>query len=447
MERHNIMQRRKFLGMSSIAGVAAAAGIFKGDKLQAAQTNSGPRPKSEVYDRLEKHIDKIKAVNHHIHINNEGETIDWYHPQKTVGRTNWGSRGMIEGLAKLLDMSPEQIADKKNADMVREKHIKFAKGMSQKEYYTRLADISGCSHIFFLTFPTWKFSEEIHSDRFKCIPYIDHYMFPLDNSYIRNRQPACAIRVNGFEWRLEEDKRMFDMTSLPSSFQDYLDFVVKALEKHIAKPYHIGGKWSFAYYRSLFVDTIEKDVAKKIYEAGDSSPENYKKLQDYLAFHILKTMADREFSLQIHTGLGADPGLTLNDSNASHLDQLRSRPELEHAKIAILHGSYPYVNVPPVMAWRKNVWADFCWMVLLFSPHRLAKHLKEWIEIAGAGKLIFGVDGAGLAQLDGTWCARKAIAIALTNLVEEGMLSEGEAMDTARMMLRDNALNFYKSQL
>ncbi len=229
--------------------------------------------------------------------------------------------------------------------------------------------------------------------------------------------------------------------------KDYLEFVVRALEKHIAKPYHIGGKWSFAYYRSLFVDTIEKDVAKKIYEAGDSSPENYKKLQDYLAFHILKTMADREFSLQIHTGLGADPGLTLNDSNASHLDQLRSRPELEHAKIAILHGSYPYVNVPPVMAWRKNVWADFCWMVLLFSPHRLAKHLKEWIEIAGAGKLIFGVDGAGLAQIDGTWCARKAIAIALTNLVEEGMLSEGEAMDTARMMLRDNALNFYKSQL
>ena len=442
------MKRREFLGMSSIAGAAAATGALTG-KTQAAQSpvKISGRPTSALYARLEKEIDKIKAFNHHLHINEEAGTINWYHPHRTVGKSNWASKGVIEDLAKLLDMSPKQIADKKNIELVKEKHVKLCETISQKEYYTRLADITGCSHIIFQTAPGWKLSEEIHTDRIKCVCNVGYFLFPLDNSYIRNRQPACAIRIGGIEGCIKEDEIMLGMTGRPTSFQGYLDFIDKALDIHIAKPYHIGGKWAFAYYRSLPIDSIEKDGAKKIYEAGDSSPVNYKKLQDYIAFYVLKKISDMNFPLQIHTGLGADPGLTLNDSNASYLDLLMSRPEVQHAKVAILHGSYPYVTVLPVMARRKNVWADFCWMVLLFGPHLLAKYLKEWIEIAGADKLIFGVDGQGLAQIPGTWNARKALAIALADMVQEEIMNEGEAINAAKQILAGNALDFYKSQL
>ncbi len=442
------MKRREFLGMSSIAGAAAAASVLTG-KTNAAENSSkiSGRPTSPIYDRLEKQIDKIRAFNQHIHVNSEADTINGYHPHRTVGKTNWRSRGMIEGLAKLLDMSPQQISDKKNIELVRQKYAKLCETISQKEYYTRLADITGCSHICFMTFPSWKFNEVTTNDRLKCNIYIEHYMFPLNNSDIAKRNPACAQRIGGVEWRIKEDEDMLGITNRPTAFQDYLDFIVRALEEHIAKPYHIGAKWGFAYYRSLFIDTVEKNVAKKIYEAQDSSPENYKKLQDYIAFHILKTLADRQFSLQIHTGLGADAGLTLNDSNASYLDLLMSRPELQHAKVAILHGSYPYTMVPAVMARRKNVWADFTWMVEFLGPYKLAEILKEWLEIAGPDKLIFGVDGCGLSQIAGTWCARKAVGIALTKMVEEEMYTEAEAIDAARKVLAENALGFYKSQL
>jgi predicted TIM-barrel fold metal-dependent hydrolase len=212
-------------------------------------------------------------------------------------------------------------------------------------------------------------------------------------------------------------------------------------------PNVIGLKWNFAYWRTLNIQLVTKKEAKRIYESQNNNPEAYKKLQDYLVYHVLKRCTELEFPLQIHTGLGADPGLILYESNAGLLDLIFSRPELENARVECLHGSYPYCKELSVIARRKNVWLDFSWMVLLLEPHDLARYLKEWIQITGVNKIIFGVDASGLAQVAGTWCARKALSIALTDLVQQDFYSEQQAISAARAILQKNAINFYKPTL
>ena len=86
-------------------------------------------------------------------------------------------------------------------------------------------------------------------------------------------------------------------------------------------------------------------------------------------------------------------------------------------------------------------------MVLFLRPATLAHYLKEWIEFYDPHKIILGADGGGLTQITGTWCVRKALSIALTQLVLEHTLTEDEAAQRARGILRDNALQFYQATL
>ena len=166
-------------------------------------------------------------------------------------------------------------------------------------------------------------------------------------------------------------------------------------------------------------------------------------LQDYLAGQVLRICGDVKLPLQVHTGLGADAGLVLADSNPALLDRLLSRTDTQHARVVCLHGGYPFCKQAGVVAKRNQVWLDFSWMVLLFRPVTLASYLKEWIEIVGPEALIYGVDGAGLAVFVGNWCVRQGITLALTQLVLEQHFTEAEALAAARAILHDNAVRFY----
>ncbi len=93
---------------------------------------------------------------------------------------------------------------------------------------------------------------------------------------------------------------------------------------------------------------------------------------------------------------------------------------------------------------RPNVRIDFSWMTILFTPDVMAGYLKEWLEIASPWNILFGIDATGLAQFYGNWCGRKAVAIALTRMIQEMRITEAEARGYAAGIMRNNALSFYK---
>jgi len=454
------MNRREFLGAAVLVGAATGVNLLhensaagriaprsrspKADRASRRDEAKMYRLPEDLYRRIADVVDDVEAFNNHLHHGGEAGTLKWYFPNRVVGRTNAHSAGLVEGLLGLLDLPGKEITPGMAAQ-VRQQYEDFCKSHSQTEYYHALADLTGTSHIAFITNPHSGANKTLPSDRLKLVMQVDQYMYPLDNEELKAVHRMHDIRIGGRENALHAEEKRFG--ARPSSLAGYMEFIHKAIKAHRDDPNVIGGKWGFSYYRTFDIEPVGEEEARRTYESKDNSFSAYKRLQDFLAFHILRCCAELDFPLQVHTGLGADTGLRLADTNPALFDRLLARPEVEKARVVLLHGGYPYCHQASVMAKRPNVWVDFSWMVLFLRPTTLAGYLKEWIEFGRPWKLIFGVDGGGIAQFVGTWTARKALSIALTQLVVEETMTEDDAVSAAHGILRDNALQFYKSTL
>jgi predicted TIM-barrel fold metal-dependent hydrolase len=102
------------------------------------------------------------------------------------------------------------------------------------------------------------------------------------------------------------------------------------------------------------------------------------------------------------------------------------------------------------MLWKPNVYADLSALTFLWSPNQLAPILVDWLS-QFPEKIIFGTDAASLGPGLGwemtAWMAmttgRKALTIALSEMVSSGEISLSRAKEIATMVLRTNAANLY----
>jgi hypothetical protein len=85
-----------------------------------------------------------------------------------------------------------------------------------------------------------------------------------------------------------------------------------------------------------------------------------------------------------------------------------------------------------------------CWIYLI-SPSYSKQFLHEWIETVPASKIMgFGGDYLNIENAYGHLLfAKQIISEVLIEKVRDGYLSEQEALNTAQMILHDNADNFY----
>jgi len=446
------MHRRDVMTVAGTAGlVAGLSSMAKAGGEKVSMTNkvvdeelaSLPRDiDHDIFAPLYDFILSIKVVNNHMHYDSEESSIDWY-INKIVGKNNVQSCGVLNPLTRLLDVPPE--VTESNKKQIRQKYLDYCNSHSQIEYWNDHADLSNTENIVFMTQPELSGNKTLASKRFKMCVHTDQYIFPLDNSKIADRNGQSRMRATQNSGILNRELNVMGMSRLPAKFEDYLKFVEKAFLKQKSLPNIVGGKWALSYYRSFDIRPGDKDTAKKVYEAGDNSLEAYTKLQDYLAFFVLKLHADLKFPLQIHSGLGAGNSLVLSDSEPCKLDYLLSMEGVSEAKVCFLHGAYPFCpQLGPMALSRPNVRIDFSWMTILFTPDVVAGYLKEWLEISSPWNILFGIDATGLAQFYGNWCGRKAVAIALTRMIQEMRITEADARGYAAGILRNNALSFYK---
>ena len=454
MKRRNFVQMAVSAGMAaSVPALADAAQNSKKQEASSAGDGVSALPadvRADLFARLNLAIQAMPVFNNHLHPGSEEGTLAWYFPRDVVGKNEMASKGLSSALIKLLDLPGDRI-EPSQVDEVKKRYAAFCKKHSQQEYYHRLCELTNTTHIALLTRGTAPENKTLPSDKLRLIMHIEQYLFPLDNTQAKRQHPDYEIYYDLASSDLKAEQTALGMK--PENFDAYLTFVRKALERHRATPGVIGGKWGLSYFRSFDFRPVELDEARRVYEAGDASPEAYKKLQDFMALYVLKQLAELQFPLQIHTGLGAaikspnNTGLVLGESDPALLDRLLSHPDLTKGRVCCIHGAYPFCTPLGVMAKRSNVWLDFSWMVLLLSPTLLAGYLREWIEIAGPNKIMFGVDGGGLAHFTGVWCGRRAVALALTQMVQDEMFTEQEALGVARALLHDNALQFYAPTL
>jgi uncharacterized protein len=233
-----------------------------------------------------------------------------------------------------------------------------------------------------------------------------------------------------------------------------LDSFVKALEiafKMAQEDGIVAVKTGLAYSRILYYENVNKEKAQEVFNKIINTPEgkslsfaDVKPLQDYMMHRVLDLSRTYNIPVAIHTGLQTGNGNIIENSNPTHLVNIISAyPDI---KFVLYHGSYPYGGELASMAKNfRNVYIDLCWLYII-SPSFSERYLHEWIETVPASKLMgFGGDYQNVENVYGHLLfAKQIISRVLIDKVKDGYLSESEAKNIARMILHDNAVNFYK---
>jgi uncharacterized protein len=210
----------------------------------------------------------------------------------------------------------------------------------------------------------------------------------------------------------------------------------------------VGVKIALAYKRNLKFENVSKERAERIFsKLTTNSPvdaEETKALQDYLLHRILDLVDEFDLPVQIHTGLHAGNGNDITNSKPTHLVNLFM--EYPGIDFLLFHGGYPYGGELGTLAKNfPNVYIDMCWTYVI-SPSYSERYLHEWIETIPANKILgFGGDYSFVeAVYAHSVMARQIITKVLTAKVRDQYLTEKEASNIARMILRENAMRVFK---
>ncbi len=210
-------------------------------------------------------------------------------------------------------------------------------------------------------------------------------------------------------------------------------------------------KINFAYLRSLNIENVSVEAARKVFRTLVNGNEDLvisfrdaKPLQDYMVHQLLNMSRKAGIPVAFHTGLQAGTGNYINNSNPALLSNIfKEYPDIN---FVLFHGSYPFGGELSTLAKTyKNVYIDMNWTYAI-SPAFTARYLNEWLETVPASKIMaFGGDQRYVEITYGNLVvAKQLISNVLIEKVKNGYLTESEAITVARMILHDNGMKFYK---
>lgn len=289
--------------------------------------------------------------------------------------------------------------------------------------------------------------------RFLWVPYADALLFPLDNAQQKQATPDRKVFFEKEEQLLKTYLELNGATAIPASLDEYLKFVTSTLTRQKSAG-AVAIKLEVAYLRALDFGPADLKEATAVYDryrsSGVPGGSEYKTLQDSL-FHYLAREAGRlGLAVHIHTGTGC--GEYFDDLGASPLllASTLNDPTLRGTTFVLLHGGRPVERTITALILKPNVYVDTSVLEFLWSAPEMARILRPWLETMPE-RVLFGSDagpfGAGQGWEETTWMGnrntRRALAMALTQMVGEGVITEARARETATRVLRDNAVELY----
>ncbi len=290
---------------------------------------------------------------------------------------------------------------------------------------------------------------------FRWVSFVDPLLFPLSNETARKSNPDYRGFYPGEERLLKRYLASAGLKALPATLDAYLAKVVTATLEAQKRDGAIAVKFEAAYLRKLDFEEADIVSARRIYahyfRGGEPSAADYKTLQDYIFHHIALEAGRLGLAVHIHAIDGAGAFYKQSGSNPLLLESVFNDQSLRKTNFVIIHGGYPFTKETAAMISKPNVYADFSAQTFLIYPRELSEVLRNWLE-AYPDKILFGtdafsfgpeVDWPEVAWLSNT-TARQALALALTGMMNDHEITRAQAVDLARMVLRDNALKLYK---
>jgi uncharacterized protein len=295
----------------------------------------------------------------------------------------------------------------------------------------------------------------LNPPRFRWVPFDDALLFPLDNSRVAEASPDRKIFFSREDGILFSYLKALGKSAPPATLDEYLSEVVTPTLEGQRKAGAVAVKFEAAYLRSLDFEPASKDHAARVYarwvHSGAPPTGDYTTLQNYLFRYIAAEAGRLHMPVHIHTGWGCGSYFKLAGSNPLLLESVFDDPALRKTNFVLLHGgSGPFSKRVADLLMKPNVYTDFSEQTWLIPTRQLSRVIRYWLEWY-PDKVMFGTDLSPGTQEIGweeigwqtTHSARRALAIALTGMMNDHEITRARAEQIARMVMRGNALKLY----
>jgi predicted TIM-barrel fold metal-dependent hydrolase len=210
--------------------------------------------------------------------------------------------------------------------------------------------------------------------------------------------------------------------------------------------YAVAVKSQNAYGRDIDYEQVPAEKVEGIFKkrlANQSLTDQERKvLADHLFWQAVNTATKHKLPVKLHTGYYAGhnymPLERLLHNPGSVTELCRKAPE---TRFVFMHICYPhYEELLAAAKHYANAYVDMCWSWII-NPVAAKDFLKKYLVTCPANKILtFGGDYIPVEPVLGhATIARKGIALALSELVEEGWLTQSDAMELIDPIMHNNA--------
>jgi uncharacterized protein len=210
--------------------------------------------------------------------------------------------------------------------------------------------------------------------------------------------------------------------------------------------YAVAVKSQDAYNRDIDYEKVPAEKAAapflKLLNKELVTDEEKKLIEDHLFWYAVERATEYHLPVKLHTGyyVGHDrmPLSRVMKNPGSASDLCRNAPQ---TTFVFFHIGYPYYEEMIALAKQNtNAYMDMCWSWII-NPVAAKDFLKKFLVTAPSNKIFtFGGDLLSVETVLGhAIMARRGIALALSELVEEGWMSEKNALELIDPIMHGNA--------
>ena len=403
---------------------------------------------------IARYVDSVKAIDNHAHVIAADPADRGYDqlrceqlPDGGIGPASWRyNADWAHAIHDLYGFTPKDDSD---AEMKRvEEARKQAMAAHAQGWVLEKAGIAT------VLANRTALAPEMKAPLVRWVPYEDALLFPLDNTELKKLNPDRAVL---FQMADELRARYFQQAGVmgaPPTLDEYVRNVVHPILQRQHDAGAVAVKFEAAYLRALDFAEVSPAEAAQVYakysHGGTPSAAEYKIVQDYLFKQIALEAGRLKMAVHIHTGSGC--GSFFNDpgADATLLSPMLNDPDLRKTNFVLLHGNWTQERKVIGLILKPNVYVDTSVIEFFLTPQELAAVLKMWLEQMPE-RVLFGTDASPGSPgqswpettLWGTAKFRKALAIALTQMVHEGSVDTEGATRIAKRVLHDNAADLY----
>jgi hypothetical protein len=261
----------------------------------------------------------------------------------------------------------------------------------------------------------------------------DHHMYGTHDNNASDRKPSPTL-------------------------EEYTKTVVSPSLESYKQEGAIAIKFGTAYTRPLNFNKVSSVEAAFVYEKlireKKVSISEKRKLEDYLFRYTTQEAGRLNLKVHIHTGKGTGPYFNISGSNPMLLESVFNDPDQRNTIFVMIHGGWPFERQAGALLIKPNVYADFSAQTFRCSTHALSRTIRDWLEVRPE-KVLFGTDAVKFSPLEdweevawlSTNASRNALAVALTDMMNDRQITYDRALELAKMVLRTNALRLYDLEL